>query len=157
MFKFLLTLISLVFSLTPSFAEGIKIDAKSFKAYGENKVSYTGNVKVTIGSRGELTCDVLTVYLNDKGDVKKVSANGHVRYSDETYTIVGKMAEYDPINSLVIFTGNVVVKTESGILKGDKAFFNLKTKRFEMFSNEKVRTVFKIQEKVNGEEKASTG
>ncbi len=158
MFKLLSTLISVGLLLTLSFAEGIKIDAESFKAYGESKVSYTGNVKVTIGSRGRLTCDVLTAYLDDKGDVKKVLANGHVRYSDGIYTVVGKKAEYDPIKSLVIFTGNVVVKTKSGILKGDKAVFNLKTKKFNMISRKKVRAVFKIQEKANGKEKKdSTG
>ena len=153
MFRLLLTLISVGLFLNLSFAEGIKINAKSFKAYGESKVSYMGDVKVSIGNRGELTCDILTAYLDDKGNVKKVEANGHVRYSDGIYTVVGKKAEYDPIKGLVIFTGNVVVKTKSGILMGDKAVFNLKTKKFKMFSKERVKAVFKIQKKANGREK----
>jgi lipopolysaccharide transport protein LptA len=153
MLKPLLVLLSIFVLFKVTFAEGrINISADSFKAYGDQKAVYKGKVIVTIGEKGKLTCDILTAYFDKQGEIEKVVAEGHVIYRDNLYTVVGNRAEYDPIKGLVTFSGNVLVKGKSGILKGDKAVFNVKNKRFTMFSKGRVNSVFKVKEGTNEKE-----
>ena len=152
MWKPLLILTSAVLFFNLSLAGEINISADSFKTYGDKKAVYKGNVVVNIDQKGKLTCDILTTYFDEEGQIEKVEAEGHVVYSDGLYTVVGNRAEYDPLKGLVTFIGNVVVKGQTGALKGDKAIFNLETKRFTMVSKGRVTGVFKIREGENGKD-----
>ena len=85
--------------------------------------------------------------MDKEGKLKEVIAYGHVRYKDKKYEAVGNIAIYIPSKKLIIVKGNAVVKSDKGIIKGDKIVYNLATDTFKAESKHRVQSVFQIEEK----------
>jgi len=122
MFKLLLTLLNLFTVVGITFATQFFIEANSLSG-NKQVVIYKGNVKVKTDKGDKLTCDLLTVYLNQKGDVEKIIAIGHVVFEGEKYSAVGKKMTYYPSQGKVVLEGNAVVKDGKGVLKGQKIIY----------------------------------
>ncbi|NPB04976.1 MAG: hypothetical protein GXO08_01150 [Aquificae bacterium] len=136
-------LLSIVLLALPLWAERISITAKSFTGE-KDRIIYKGDVKVTTESGKEIRCDRLTVYLSPEGKVERIVAAGGVIYKDKKYTATGDLMTYYPKKKEVILEGNAVVKTDRGVLKGDRIVYNIETGSVDVQSRSSVTGVFVI-------------
>ena len=144
--KAILILLSLLFLFSNSsytfFSKEIQIQAKILKAE-RNKYIYENNVIVTIPPDKVLKCDKLIIQTMPKHQeqkIKQIKAIGHVLYKDKNYQITANEMIYNPPDT-VICLGNVVIKDNKNLAKGDKAIYNLKDKKFEIKSESKNKVV----------------
>jgi len=147
MFKPTSILLSFLFLVGLLFASNIHIKSDKLKIL-KNKIIYIGHVVATTEDNRTLTCDVLEVFLSQNGTIEKVRATGHVLYKDENYRAVGDISLYLPLKGLLILEGNAVFVGKTGIIKGKKIIYHLKTGDIEVKSPSKVEAVMKIN-KVN--------
>ena len=146
MSRLTLSLLSLLFSISLTFAEKITVQADRFKSE-EQKLVYIGNVVLKTDKGKVVNCDRLVVFLDKNGKIEKAMALGHVKYKDKRYEAVGNVMVYIPSKKLIILEGNALVKSEKGIIKGDRIVYNLANDTLKAESRRKVQTVFEIEEK----------
>jgi len=146
MFKPILSLLSgLILFSTILLAEKISVEADRFESEA-GKFVYIGNVLLKTDKGKKLYCDRLIVITTPQGGIKKITAEGHIRYSDGKYEAVGNRAVYLPQKREIILEGNALVKTQKGLVKGDRVIYNLKTGSVKAEATQRVKTVFQIEE-----------
>ena len=146
MSRLTLSLLSLLFSVSLTFAEKITVQADRFKSE-EEKLVYIGNVVLKTDKGKVVTCDRLVIFLDKNGKIKKAMALGHVKYEDKKYKAVGNVMVYIPAKRLIILKGNALVKSEKGIIRGDRIVYNLENDTLKAESKRRIQTVFEIEEK----------
>ena len=145
MSKPILYLLSLFFLINLTFAERITVQAAKFRSENR-KLIYTGNVILKTDKGKIVNCERLVIFLNKDGGIDRAIASGHVKYSDRKYKAVGNIMVYIPSKKLIILEGNALVKSEKGIITGDKVIYNLENDTLRAVSNKRVQTVFEIEE-----------
>jgi len=145
MSKPILYLLSLFFLINLTFAERITVQADKFRSENR-KLIYTGNVILKTDKGKIVNCERLVIFLNKDGGIDRAIASGHVKYSDRKYKAVGNIMVYIPSKKLIILEGNALVKSEKGIITGDKVIYNLENDTLRAVSNKRVQTVFEIEE-----------
>ena len=146
MFRLTLSLLSLILAVNLTFAEKITVQADKFKSE-EEKLVYIGNVVLKTDKGKVVNCDKLVIFLDKNGKIKKAMALGHVKYKDKKYKAVGNVMVYIPSKKLIILEGNALVKSEKGIIRGDRIVYNLENDTLKAESKRRVQTVFEIEEK----------
>jgi lipopolysaccharide export system protein LptA len=94
----------------------------------EGWVLFIGKVKA-IQKDMVLTTEKLRVYLDPKGKVKRVIAQGKVRVEQAGRVITSQKAEYDPLKEIVVFTGNPKAWQGKNVVMGKRIIYFVKEKR----------------------------
>jgi lipopolysaccharide transport protein LptA len=112
-------------------ADEVDLDVKA------NVTTLEGNVTVTYDGK-EFKAGKVTM---EPGTEKpqKIIAVGNVSFEDAGITVTADKCIYD--TEQVKFAGNVVIRNELGTIKADTATYNLKTKKVEIASNNRVELV----------------
>ncbi|MCB1518631.1 MAG: hypothetical protein KDJ19_13580 [Hyphomicrobiaceae bacterium] len=93
-----------------------------------NNATFTGNVVVT---RPDLTVwadEILVQFAAARmQDPSLFTATGNVKLKDDVQTVTGDSGVYDPNTKIMHVTGDVAVKTDSGLVKAPELTSNLET------------------------------
>lgn len=83
--------------------------------------------------------DKITVYKDDSEKLPtKITASGHVSYSDGKNSITSQKCEGDM--NFVVFSQNVIIEgPDFGKIEADKATYEVKTKKIDLTSKKKVK------------------
>ncbi len=82
------------------------------------KAVYQGNVRVT-DPRMKLTCELLTVYFEtNSGRIDTIIAERNVAIRQQDTVATGAQAVYTATNDIVTLSGNAVLDTPQGLLRG---------------------------------------
>jgi lipopolysaccharide export system protein LptA len=111
----------LLFS-TCSFAQEqpIKIEADNMKYYGEKQMSsFTGNV-VVIRDGAKISSDKMTVFFNEKREVKKIFSEGNVKIEKDDLQALSAKATVFQTEQKIVLEGNAKVWQGDNYLEGEK-------------------------------------
>ena len=124
--------------------EPIIIEAKEFVFTGDKYIAiYKGNAKIRKGDF-KLSADELKVFLTPKGEIDKLVAKGHVKfsYSKDTWG----QANYVYIDlkaQKITLKGNAELHQKNTAITGDQIIFYMKENRVVVYGGKgkKVRTI----------------
>lgn len=92
------------------------------------EVTLNGNVKVTQGTL-DLTCQKLTMLVNQGGNISTMTANGNVAFTRQTpvgeESATGTTAVYQPSVGVLKLTGNVTLTRGGNTLNGEVLTYNI--------------------------------
>ena len=112
-----------------------------------NMVIYKGNVVVKKGDF-ILKSDLLRIFLDAKGQIKKILAVGNVRFVKGNRKGKSDKAEYFKNKNFIVLMGNAELQQDSNIIEGDEIVYYLDTEKAEVKGkNKRVRTIFFPEEK----------
>jgi lipopolysaccharide assembly outer membrane protein LptD (OstA) len=78
----------------------------------------------------------------EKKDIKKIEASGNVVFTYDRIQISAKTCSFDLKN--VSFSGEIIISDNKiGIIKADKAVYNIESKKIDITSENKVNLVIK--------------
>lgn len=102
-----------------------------------HKATFTGNVVVT-EARLKLTADQVVAFYGAGGasNIKSFQATGHVKIVTKDQTATGDKAIFDPKTKILTLSGNVLVVSASGQMKGPELTLDL-NKSTSVFSGGK--------------------
>ncbi|WP_456383412.1 lipopolysaccharide transport periplasmic protein LptA [Persephonella sp.] len=112
-------------------------------------IVYTGNVVV---KKDDFTLwsDKLKIFLDQKGDIKKILAVGNVRFVKGNRKGKSEEAEYYKDKNYIILKGNAQLQQDNNIIEGDEIIYYIDTEKAEVVGkNKRVRTIFFPEEKGN--------
>ncbi|WP_456465460.1 lipopolysaccharide transport periplasmic protein LptA [Persephonella sp.] len=113
----------------------------------ENMVIYKGNVVVKKGDF-ILKSNLLRIFLDKKGQIKKILALGNVRFEKGNRKGRSDKAEYYKDKNFLILIGNAELQQDNNIIEGDEIVYYLDTEKAEVKGkNKRVRTIFFPEEK----------
>ncbi|HHG74618.1 MAG TPA: lipopolysaccharide transport periplasmic protein LptA [Persephonella sp.] len=132
--------------------EPIVIEADTLEYLKKNSmIIYKGNVVVKKGDF-TLKSDLLKIFLDEKGDIKKITATGNVRFVKGNRKGKSEKAEYFKDKNYLILSGNAELQQDSNIIEGEEIIYYLDTEKAEVKGKHKrVRSIFFPEEK--GKEK----
>ncbi|WP_293443368.1 lipopolysaccharide transport periplasmic protein LptA [Persephonella sp.] len=132
--------------------EPVVIEADTLEYLKKNSmIIYKGNVVVKKGDF-TLKSDLLKIFLDEKGDIKKIIATGNVRFVKGNRKGKSEKAEYFKDKNYLILLGNAELQQNSNIIEGDEIVYYLDTEKAEVKGKHKrVRSIFFPEEK--GKEK----
>ena len=92
-----------------------------------HQATFSGNVVVT-EARLKLTADQVVATYGDGGasNIKSFVATGHVKIVTKDQTATGEKATFDPKTKILTLTGNVLVVSAAGQMKGPELTLDLK-------------------------------
>jgi len=112
-----------------------------------NMIIYKGNVVVKKGDF-VLKSDVLRIFLDDRGQIKKILSLGNVRFVKGNRKGKSDKAEYYKDKNFIVLIGNAELQQDSNIIEGDEIVYYLDTEKAEVKGkNKRVRTIFFPEEK----------
>ncbi len=116
----------------------------------DNMVIYKGNVVVKKGDF-VLKSNLLRIFLDTKGQIKKILALGNVRFIKGNRKGKSDKAEYFKDKNFIVLIGNAELQQDSNIIEGDEIVYYLDTEKAEVKGkNKRVRTIFFPEEKGKG-------
>ena len=116
----------------------------------DNMVIYKGNVVVKKGDF-VLKSNLLRIFLDTKGQIKKILALGNVRFVKGNRKGKSDKAEYFKDKNFIVLIGNAELQQDSNIIEGDEIVYYLDTEKAEVKGkNKRVRTIFFPEEKGKG-------
>ena len=108
----------------------------------DNLLIYKGNVVVK-KEDFILHSDTLKILLDQKGDISRIIAIGHVHFKKGDRTGKSDKAEYFKDKNYIILTGNAQLQQNNNIIEGEKIIYYLDTEKAEVVGQKKrVRTIF---------------
>lgn len=108
----------------------------------DNLLIYKGNVVVK-KEDFVLHSDMLKILLDQKGDINRIIAIGHVHFKKGDRTGKSDKAEYFKDKNYIILTGNAQLQQNNNIIEGEKIIYYLDTEKAEVVGQKKrVRTIF---------------
>ncbi|WP_297455094.1 lipopolysaccharide transport periplasmic protein LptA [Persephonella sp.] len=108
----------------------------------DNLLIYKGNVVVK-KEDFVLHSDMLKILLDQKGDINRIIAIGHVHFKKGNRTGKSDKAEYFKDKNYIILTGNAQLQQNNNIIEGEKIIYYLDTEKAEVVGQKKrVRTIF---------------
>ena len=135
----------------------IEIDASRQAADLKNKVfSYIDNVVITQGTL-IIRADLVQVLTQAGTEQKTYIAKGKPATFTQTLTdgtplsLQANEIRYDPNNSMVIISGDAILRQDDSVVSGSKITYNIETQfvNAESKSNERTKTIFQPKEKVD--------
>ncbi|NPA12466.1 MAG: lipopolysaccharide transport periplasmic protein LptA [Aquificae bacterium] len=103
---------------------------------------YKGNVVVKKDDF-VMYSDVLKLYLDENGDIKKIVAVGNVRFKKDNRSGKSQEAVYYKDKNYIVLKGKAMVKQDNNIIEGDEIIYYLDTEKAEVVGkNKRVRTIF---------------
>jgi len=148
-----LLLLSSLLLLT--FAAELKITAK--KVVNKNStILYEGDVVVKYQNQ-TLICDKLIAHTGKNNTINLVLAIGNVTYTSNATLIYSDNATFYPLNKTALFEGNVLVKTDKGVSKGDRLLYLLDSGYYELTGKNGVQTVINMGKLKTPENAPKTG
>jgi lipopolysaccharide export system protein LptA len=135
----------------------IEIDASRQAADLKNKVfSYIDNVVITQGTL-IIRADLVQVLTQAGSEQKTYIAKGKPATFTQTLpdgtplSLQANEITYDPNNSIVIISGDAILRQEDSIVSGSKITYNIETQfvNAESKSNERTKTIFQPKEKID--------
>ncbi|WP_029521924.1 lipopolysaccharide transport periplasmic protein LptA [Persephonella sp. KM09-Lau-8] len=148
MLRFLLAFFILVGTTYAETTEGKKqipivIEADTLNySKKDNLLIYKGNVIVK-KEDFILHSDTLKILLDQKGDISRIIAIGHVHFKKGNRTGKSDKAEYFKDKNYIILTGNAQLQQNNNIIEGEKIVYYLDTEKAEVVGQKKrVRTIF---------------
>ncbi len=113
----------------------------------DNMVIYKGNVVVKKGDF-VLKSNLLRIFLDKKGQIKKILAVGNVRFVKGNRKGKSDKAEYFKNKNFIVLKGNAELQQDNNIIEGDEIVYYLDTEKAEVKGkNKRVRTIFFPEEK----------
>ena len=120
----------------------------------KNQGNFAGNVNIR-QNEFNLSSDNITVIYdrNDgKGDnnkIKKIIALGNVLISSPAEKVTSNKATYDVINEKITLDGDILITRAEGVLSGDIATIDLKTRHIDIKSrnNKRIYSVIHLKDK----------
>ena len=113
----------------------------------DNMVIYKGNVVVKKGDF-VLKSNLLRIFLDKKGQIKKILAVGNVRFVKGNRKGKSDKAEYFKNKNFIVLMGNAELQQDNNIIEGDEIVYYLDTEKAEVKGkNKRVRTIFFPEEK----------
>ncbi|NPA57889.1 MAG: lipopolysaccharide transport periplasmic protein LptA [Aquificae bacterium] len=110
-------------------------------------ILYKGNVVVKKGDF-VLRSDVLKIYLDENGDIKKIVAIGNVRFTKGNRKGRSDRAEYYKDKNYIVLIGNARLEQDNNIIEGDEIIYYIDTEKAEVVGKKRrVRTIFFPEEK----------
>ena len=154
-------LLSSAFSSTAAekfdITQKIDIDSSRWAADLKNKVfSYMDNVVITQGTL-TIHADLAQVFTQAGAKQKTYIAKGkpatftHTLADGTPLNLQANEIKYDPTNSIVIISGDAILRQEDSVVSGSKITYNIETQfvNAESKSNERTKTIFQPKEKVD--------
>lgn len=113
----------------------------------KNLSTFTGHVVVVQPTVKIWADKAVARYGTGISDVKTFEATGHVKLQTATETATGESAVYDPKSQLLTLTGDVVVTSANGTVRGGSMVMNLatNTSTFRGTKGQRVTSVFSTQ------------
>ncbi len=133
----------------------IVIEADKFEYDNKAKVAvYKDNVVVKKGDF-ILYADIMHVFFNTDSKIKKIVAEGHVRFKKGEYSGSSKKAIYLDDRKLIKLIGNAKVRKKNSVLEGDEIDYYMQQDRAVVIGkNKKVRTIIIPAEMNNSQDKS---
>ncbi|MBK3331456.1 lipopolysaccharide transport periplasmic protein LptA [Persephonella atlantica] len=108
---------------------------------------YEGNVTVK-SDDFRLFSEKLKIFLDENGDIKKIIAEGNVRFYKGNRKGKSDRAEYYRNKDLIVLLGNAELQQDNNIIEGDEIIYHMDTEKAEVVGkNKRVRTIFFPEEK----------
>ena len=120
----------------------IIIEADSFEYDNKQKIAvYKDNVVVRKGDF-TLWADLMHIYFDKNSKIKKIIAEGKVRFKKGLYSGKSEKAIYEADKEIIKLIGNAKVKKENNVLEGDEIeYFMNEDKTVVIGKSKKVRTI----------------
>lgn len=138
--------LSIILILSFAFAEKktvpIIIESNHFEYFNNQKLAiYKKDVVVRKGLF-ILYADLMKVFFDQAGNIKKIIAEGNVRFKKGEYSGSSDKAIYEADKDLIKLIENAQVKKGNNVLEGDEIDYYLKEeKAIVIGKNKKVRTI----------------
>ena len=120
----------------------IVIEADSFEYDNKQKIAvYKDNVVVRKGDF-TLWANLMHIYFDENSKIKKIIAQGSVRFKKGIYSGKSEKAIYEADKEIIKLIGNAQVRKENNVLEGDEIeYFMNEDKAVVIGKSKKVRTI----------------
>lgn len=93
----------------------------------EDRVTCSGSVRVVQGE-AILTAETMTLFgVNDAEGLRRIEAEGEVRYANGPNAISGHSGIYDAVATELVVTGDVIVIQDGQVMTGGELIYNTET------------------------------
>ncbi len=120
----------------------IVIEADSFEYDNKQKIAvYKDNVVVRKGDF-TLWANLMHIYFDENSKIKKIIAEGNVRFEKGLYKGKSEKATYEADKEIIKLIGNAQIRKGNNVLEGDEIdYFMKEDKAVVIGKNKKVRTI----------------
>ena len=114
--------------------------------YEKDKITYTGNVKLTRGN-AILSADKVIIYLDENKKAKLIEAEGKVRYVENNRRAFADKMVYDFREDVITLIGKARVEEGQNFVEGDEIVYYRKEDRAIAISKGSRVRSFYVEEK----------